>query len=44
MGLVPHPALITRLCILGMCMDAKIKRRDQNMKEALRLRDEEWKS
>ena len=25
-------------------MDAELKRKDQNMEEALRLRDEEWKS
>ena len=25
-------------------MDADLKRRDQNLEEALRLRDEEWKS
>ena len=25
-------------------MDAKLKRRDQNLKEALRQRDEEWES
>ena len=26
------------------CIDAEFKRRDQNLKETLRLRDEEWKS
>ena len=25
-------------------MDAELKRRDKNLEEALRLRDEEWKS